>query len=205
MSSNITNWIQDHKNRIDPALKRELLKYLSFLKYTPLYIRPHVEKFTHRNIKFPVFIQWKSPYTLTSQQVLLLLQQQKKLQIQQTFPEIGVCLTELSIAQIRELVKTDHVAKLILDRQVSHCLHIATPAIQAPQVWSVDNKGEGATIAILDTGIYPHPDLESRIVAFHDFINEDHQPYDDNGHGTHCAGCMVCIKLQFGGIAIARR
>ncbi|MCE1245454.1 MAG: S8 family peptidase [Firmicutes bacterium] len=52
-------------------------------------------------------------------------------------------------------------------------------------------QGEGVTIAVIDTGIYPHPDLispENRIVAFVDFVNGKKIPYDDNGHGTHVAG-----------------
>lgn len=51
--------------------------------------------------------------------------------------------------------------------------------------------GKGVTMAIIDTGIYPHEDLTSpanRIIAFQDFINGESDPYDDNGHGTHCAG-----------------
>jgi serine protease AprX len=51
--------------------------------------------------------------------------------------------------------------------------------------------GKDVTIAVLDTGIYPHPDLtfpNNRIIAFKDFVNGRNIPYDDNGHGTHVAG-----------------
>ncbi|MNI46894.1 Serine protease AprX [compost metagenome] len=44
---------------------------------------------------------------------------------------------------------------------------------------------------MLDTGVFPHPDLVrpvNRIVAFKDFVNHRKRPYDDNGHGTHIAG-----------------
>ncbi len=54
--------------------------------------------------------------------------------------------------------------------------------------------GEGVGVAILDTGIYPHPDFTSgknRIVAFYDVINGRKIPYDDNGHGTHVAGIIA--------------
>lgn len=51
-------------------------------------------------------------------------------------------------------------------------------------------KKQGVTIAMLDTGIFPHPDFDHRIIAFKDFVNERKQPYDDSGHGTHVAGCM---------------
>jgi len=45
--------------------------------------------------------------------------------------------------------------------------------------------GEGVGVAVLDTGIYPHPDFDNRIVAFHDFLHNQRNAYDDCGHGTH--------------------
>lgn len=50
--------------------------------------------------------------------------------------------------------------------------------------------GKGVGVAILDTGIYPHPDFENRIVAFRDFVGRQTAPYDDNSHGTHIAGVI---------------
>lgn len=49
---------------------------------------------------------------------------------------------------------------------------------------------KGVTIAMLDTGIFEHPDFDNRIIAFKDFVNDKKQAYDDSGHGTHVAGCM---------------
>jgi serine protease AprX len=51
--------------------------------------------------------------------------------------------------------------------------------------------GQGVTIAVVDTGIHPHPDLEGRIIAFADMVGRRTRPYDDNGHGTHVAGCAA--------------
>lgn len=42
-------------------------------------------------------------------------------------------------------------------------------------------------IAILDTGLYPHKDLEGRIIASKNFTNS-WTAEDKQGHGTHCAG-----------------
>ncbi|MGU4650852.1 S8 family serine peptidase, partial [Escherichia coli] len=30
--------------------------------------------------------------------------------------------------------------------------------------------------------------VTNRIIAFRDLVNQRTEPYDDNGHGTHCAG-----------------
>jgi serine protease AprX len=45
------------------------------------------------------------------------------------------------------------------------------------------------TIAVIDSGIDPrHPDCaDGKIIAWKDFVNGAAAPYDDNGHGTHCA------------------
>ncbi|MHB2018676.1 MAG: S8 family peptidase [Candidatus Xenobia bacterium] len=48
--------------------------------------------------------------------------------------------------------------------------------------------GKGVTIAILDTGITPHPDFKDRIVAFKDLATGERQLSDNVGHGTHVAG-----------------
>jgi len=54
------------------------------------------------------------------------------------------------------------------------------------------------SIAVLDSGIddshnffepgYSNMSYEYKIVGWKDFINDIDEPYDDNGHGTHCAG-----------------
>lgn len=60
-------------------------------------------------------------------------------------------------------------------------------------------KGNPVTVAVLDTGIYAHPDLAGRIVAFRDFVNNRVRMYDDSGHGTHIAGCVGGSGLMSNG------
>ncbi len=55
--------------------------------------------------------------------------------------------------------------------------------------------GTGVTIAIIDSGVdYRHPDLGGgfgpsyRVIGGYDFVNDDADPMDDDGHGTHVAG-----------------
>ena len=45
-------------------------------------------------------------------------------------------------------------------------------------------------MAVLDTGIYLHPDFGQRVSCFLDYINGRKAPYDDNGHGTHIGGII---------------
>lgn len=51
--------------------------------------------------------------------------------------------------------------------------------------------GKGVGVAILDTGISPHIDLEGRLAGFVDFVYQRKYPYDENGHGTHVAGILA--------------
>lgn len=51
--------------------------------------------------------------------------------------------------------------------------------------------GSGVGIAILDSGVSRHMDLQSRVKVFHDYVKGRKQQYDDNSHGTHIAG-IIC-------------
>ena len=50
--------------------------------------------------------------------------------------------------------------------------------------------GTGVTVAVLDSGLYPHRDFTGRIIHYKDFINNKSTPYDDNSHGTHVCGII---------------
>jgi thermitase len=57
-------------------------------------------------------------------------------------------------------------------------------------------------IAIVDTGIQlDHPDLGAKVLPGTSFVAGTTTPYDDNGHGTHCAGIAAAITDNAVGIA----
>ncbi len=69
--------------------------------------------------------------------------------------------------------------------------------IDAEGGWSVRNSASGITVAVLDTGVrYTHEDLANRMWQDTsgnfgwDAYDEDSDPMDTNGHGTHCAGII---------------
>ena len=53
--------------------------------------------------------------------------------------------------------------------------------------------GTGVRVCIVDSGIdISHKDLSGiNLVAWRDFVNNQEQPYDDQGHGTSMAGILV--------------
>ncbi|MGH7725002.1 MAG: S8 family serine peptidase [Candidatus Eiseniibacteriota bacterium] len=88
--------------------------------------------------------------------------------------------------------------------------------IRATNAWDLFTGDPNLLIGVIDTGIdYNHPDLAANAwtnpgeipgnsvdddsngfvddVHGFDFVNSDGDPFDDNGHGTHCAGTIGAV------------
>jgi subtilisin family serine protease len=71
--------------------------------------------------------------------------------------------------------------------------------INADDVWALGFNGDGIVVSVIDTGVnYEHVDLADHVwtdpdYPFHgyDFVNNDNNPMDDHGHGTHCSGTVA--------------
>jgi serine protease AprX len=77
------------------------------------------------------------------------------------------------------------------DSSTDSSISYETQRSYASTAWNAGIMGDGIGIAVVDSGIAPHPDIANRIVGWQDFVNGQSTPYDDYGHGTHVAGIVA--------------
>jgi subtilisin family serine protease len=73
------------------------------------------------------------------------------------------------------------------DRSVGRGDDVPAITMGVDKIWKQGITGKGVTIAIVDSGIAPHPDLKDKIIGFYDAVKHRPESYDDDGHGTHVA------------------
>jgi subtilisin family serine protease len=98
------------------------------------------------------------------------------------------------------------------------------PNIDAPSAWDTRTDASSVIVGVIDSGVqYDHPDLQANIWTNsgeiegngidddgngyiddfygYDFDNDDSDPMDDNGHGTHVAGTIGAVSNNSIGVS----
>jgi subtilisin family serine protease len=73
---------------------------------------------------------------------------------------------------------------------------------RAEQAWDLSVGSPQVVVGVLDTGVdAEQPDLSGKLVAGYDYVNNDQDPSDDNGHGTAVAGIVAANSDNHIGVA----
>lgn len=140
-------------------------------------------------------------------------------EVKTSYDILNGCAIRTSAGDLSAIAGLSGVEMVYEDKKVHVFLDSALAGIKANEVVAGTGRrtkirGEGVTIAVIDTGIDANheclDDLDDdpltsdpKVIAFTDFVNGRNECYDDNGHGTHCAAIAAGTggSSKYGGVA----
>ena len=153
--------------------------------------------------------------------------------VRHAYTLIDAMAVEIPANAIRGLRRNPHITSVELDATITTLEPVAaaesTGEYEYDNAWGVVHIGakpvhdagiwgQGVRVAVVDTGIdYVHdqpPALEPPVVdpefnasyrGGYDFVNDDADPMDDNGHGTHVAGTLAAERNWYLVVGVAPR
>lgn len=182
------SWIRSNTDKFCPALRKLALEWYRPFKHVPCFMQGLFKAIKQRFKKLPVIVQFDDNFEYNT--CLEFLSITTKCKVSKELPLVHGFCANVNAIVLEQLISQKKVKKIWYDDTVKAVLDIASKEVNASTLWSLSPPytGKDIVVAVLDTGIYNHPDLSGRIVAFKDLINGKTAPYDDNGHGTHVAG-----------------
>jgi type VII secretion-associated serine protease mycosin len=112
---------------------------------------------------------------------------------------LAIVMTILALILLNPLVVID-AAKLPNDPYLSK--QWGWFDIHADKAYASGYQGKGVVVAVLDTGVdHKHPDLKANIVEGWNFVDNNNDTTDLDGHGTHVAGIIAATSNNRVGIA----
>lgn len=121
----------------------------------------------------------------------------------------AVTVSRTSLEQLRAL---PYVRGVHEERLLHACADGVVTAVESAaariNAASLPTRGKGVVVAVIDSGIdYKHPALGGgfgpgfKVAGGYDFVNDDADPMDDEGHGTHVAGIIGADSPELTGVA----
>jgi len=118
-------------------------------------------------------------------------------QILAPLPLVNGVVALLDGPGINSLAHNANVVYISSDRPLTPTLSNAAPAVNAFAAWQSGYTGAGVGVALIDSGVSSHPDLNggllglSRVVWNQSFVPGNASANDQYGHGTHVAGLIA--------------
>ena len=156
---------------------------------------------------------------LKSQGDLTLLSEDHEFELTNTYITVNGFAGKLKKSAYQKLKDNPNVLKIYKPYPVIAFLSDSAAMVNATRVWSLiynstNITGKGETICIIDSGVdYTHIALGncstntftagncSKVINGYDFVNDDNNPLDDYGHGTHVAGIVASNDTIYKGVA----
>jgi subtilisin family serine protease len=99
-------------------------------------------------------------------------------------------------------VEVDHVARMAaVPNDPVYPRQWGLSVAKVDRGWGTTHGARRVTIAVVDTGVTAVPDLAGRLLPGKDFVNDDEDPADDQGHGTMVAGVLGASANNRTGVA----
>lgn len=114
--------------------------------------------------------------------------------IKYEYNNVNAIACDISPYGIDKLTEIPESRFIILDYKATLCLKNTQDALGLSTARLFNLTGKNIGIGLVDSGVYPHPDLtfsREAVVFFKDLINGFEKPYDDNGHGSFLSGCIA--------------
>lgn len=181
----------------------KLLKYtlLPLIFLSVLYPTKAFSKITQSNEKIDVIISFNNKPGAREHSLV----KGAGGKIKRSFHIVPAVAATIPIQAQEALLKNPAINQITIDSQVY------AVDIELENSWGVNHinsepvhtsgyTGQSVKIGIIDSGInYNHPDLNDNYIGGYDFVENDSDPMDVYGHGTHVAG-TACGEYNSNGI-----
>ena len=160
-----------------------------------------------------------SGFELEEQGGFLGVTEQPELKVEQQYITINAIAGEITKKGLEKLKENSNVERIDFNNPITFSLDDSVSLINADDVNDltyngINLDGNGETVCIIDTGVdYTHSALGGctteeflnnsceKVIRGYDFGNNDNDPQDVHGHGTHVAGIVASEDSKYRGVA----
>jgi subtilisin family serine protease len=158
-------------------------------------------------------------FTTRQGQGSFLLDAEQDFVVKRRYHTLNALAVEVSEERLQKIRSDPDVLQVYYDKPIYASLDVSASVVNATTTWKLiynnsNITGSGQTVCVLDTGVdYTHNNFGDcssatflngsceKVIAGYDFVNNDQDPMDDYGHGTHCAGIIASNHSTYRGIA----